>query len=188
MSDEPRFVFEYDLTQRDLRDLERALRAKSRDLFRLVIVLSVLVWACWSSWQGEHAEATAKVVLAGLIFRLHRFTSPAFSISLWLLKMRLRVEMDDKEVRVHSYVRKSETPSQTLVNSWVDLAREGEAREHARWFLFTTAGANQFGIPQRAFESEEQLHEFREFIRSKLRCRFADAFPMRDANDVRSPG
>jgi len=34
-------------------------------------------------------------------------------------------------------------------------------------------------IPKRAFESEEQMDAFREFVRSKLgeRCRFAEPIP-----------
>ncbi len=82
--------------------------------------------------------------------------------------------MDSNEVRFESFVRKSATPSQTVVNNWLDLARDGRVDEHLTWFAFSSGQGIQVGIPKRAFASEEQMRSFREFVRSKMgeRCRF----------------
>jgi len=175
MSDEPRFVFEYEITQRDIRDWQRAVRATWFDWLTFTTALALLAGAGWSLFHGRNAEAIGTVALAGLIFRIGKRSS-TFSVFMWLLRMRMRFEMDEDQVRMSSYVRKSETPSQTVVTKWSDLAKDADVNEHDTWFAFSGGHGVQVGIPKRVFESEEQMVEFREFLYSKMgsRCDFAE--------------
>lgn len=177
MSEAAHFEFKYEVTRSDVRDWERASSMTWWDWLTLALALLLLgVGSCYFV-EGRNADGMVSILAAGVVFRTGKSSSPTLAIFMSLLRMRIHLEIDEDEVRINSFVRKSEKPSQTESYRWLDLARDGEVRERETWFAFTIGRRIRFAIPERVFAANEQIQEFREFVRGKMgdRCQFASS-------------
>lgn len=174
MNDEPAFVFEYEVTSSDIREWDRASRATVYDWLAFTVAVVLAGSGIWQIIQGANAAGMSAILLAGVIFRTNKPSSHIFRLFMWVARPRLRAVITADEVQVETFMRKSKSPSQTLVNSWINLARDGIVEEDRAGFAFVSGAADRFGIPKRVFESDEQMQRFRDFVRSKMgaRCQF----------------